>query len=256
MGMQFTFGPGECVIAPQTDTYGNTITVPTPYRLGGFQDANFETSSEVKMMYGSNGYPIAVAAGKGKTSLKLKMGQVSIDAWNGIFIGQPLNETVGITGAVMDTSGSTIPTTPFQITPTVPGSGTWSEDLGVIDGNGRAFKAVASGPTTGQYSVAAGVYTFASADTGTKVFISFGYTATSTTAKTLVAQNAPMGNKPRLIVNLVTSFQGNQFRLKLYSAIATKATLPGKLDDFAYPEIDLDAFADINNDIFMLAGAQ
>ena len=254
--MQFTFGPGECVITPVTDTYGNSIAVPTPRRMGAFQEANFDSSAEIKPMNGSNMYPITVGTGKGKTSLKLKMGQVSVDQFNGIYIGQPLNQTASQTGAVMDTSGSVIPATPFQITQVIPGSGTWSEDLGVVDGSGNVYKAVASGPTTHEYSVAAGVYTFAAADTGNKVFISFGYTATSTTAQTLVVQNSPMGTKPKLIVNLVQTFQGSQFRLKLYSAIATKITLPGKLDDFAYPEIDLEGFADSNNDVFMLAGAQ
>lgn len=70
----------------------------------------------------------------------------------------------------------TIPATPFQVTPDQL-NGPWAQDAGVVNGTtGVAMVKVASGtPTAGQYKVAAGIYTFAAADTGVPVLISYSY---------------------------------------------------------------------------------
>ncbi len=67
----------------------------------------------------------------------------------------------------------TIPATPFQIT-AAQVQGTWGQDDGLTI-NGVAGVPVASSPATGQYSVAAGVYTFAAADTGKAVVMNYSY---------------------------------------------------------------------------------
>lgn len=67
----------------------------------------------------------------------------------------------------------TIPETPFQLTPTT--GGLWSVDRGVYINSLVATK-VASGPTAGQYAVDdAGQYTFAAADAGLPVTMTYGY---------------------------------------------------------------------------------
>src|SRR5581483_11374955 len=91
-------------------------------------------------------------------------------------LGTGQTTSTGITALYDDATGAAIPATPYQITPTVPSSGTWLADLGVVDINGNPYTRVASAPATGQYSVAAGVYTFAAADTGKTVYINFRYT--------------------------------------------------------------------------------
>jgi hypothetical protein len=54
--------------------------------------------------------------------------------------------------------------------------GAWGSDLGVgYVSSGAALAAVATSPTIGEYSVAAGLYTFASGDSGAAVSISYGY---------------------------------------------------------------------------------
>jgi hypothetical protein len=54
--------------------------------------------------------------------------------------------------------------------------GLWGRDLGVTYGsNGAPFVAVSSNPAAGQYSVSAGLYTFAAGDSGAAVAISYGY---------------------------------------------------------------------------------
>lgn len=72
---------------------------------------------------------------------------------------------------------STIPNTgPFTIT--VPDSAYFFEDNGVVKG-GVAMTKVVGAPAAGQYSVAAGVYTFNGADNNDPVTISYTYTVSS-----------------------------------------------------------------------------
>lgn len=52
--------------------------------------------------------------------------------------------------------------------------GEWASDQGVLI-NGVAATAVASTPSAGQYSVSAGVYTFAAANAGEPVSLTYGY---------------------------------------------------------------------------------
>lgn len=49
----------------------------------------------------------------------------------------------------------------------------WLEDLGVKDANGATMVRVSSNPTSGQYTVSDGVYTFNSAQNGATVYISY-----------------------------------------------------------------------------------
>ncbi len=63
----------------------------------------------------------------------------------------------------MAIESSVIPGTPFQIT--VSHSANFRKDLGVVNlTTGKRMKRVTAGPAAGQYTVAAGVYTFASAE--------------------------------------------------------------------------------------------
>ena len=68
----------------------------------------------------------------------------------------------------------TIPAAPYQITAAQP-QGAWGQDDGVTIA-GVAATPVAAAPVTGQYAVQAGVYTFAAADTGKAVALSYSYT--------------------------------------------------------------------------------
>jgi hypothetical protein len=68
----------------------------------------------------------------------------------------------------------TIPGTPFQVTALGP-YGDWATDQGVTYVSGTPLVPVPSGPARGQYSVSAGKYTFAAADAGLGVLISYGY---------------------------------------------------------------------------------
>jgi hypothetical protein len=115
---------------------------------------------------------------------------------------------------------------------------------------------VASAPATGQYSVAAGIYTFAAADTGLIVFIDYQYTFTSTIAKKSTVLNVPMGNIPTFRTEVQTSYQGKQFVLTFPQCVGSKLAFATKLDDFMIPEFDIEAFADASGNVVTYSTAE
>lgn len=240
---QYVFGAGILWATPLVDAYGNAIVNGTPVQLAVSQEVSMDESFETKKLYGQNQFPVDVGRGKANVTVKAKAAQVNALTVNSIIFGQTL--VAGLDSYKYDVVGSLIPTTPFQITPTVPNSGTWAGDCGVRNANGNPMTKVASAPATGQYSVAAGIYTFAAADTGLLVFISFRYTsATPASAKKMTIQNVPMGAAP--IVQLDVFFQknGKDFATRYPQAIANKMSWQSKLDDYMVPEMDFDVFAD------------
>lgn len=252
--MLLGFGSGVLVGTPLTDANGNAIANPTPIQFGVLQDTSIDFSFDIKELYGQYQYPVAVGRGKGKITGKSKFAQMNGLSLNSVIFGQTL--VAGTLSEVIDTVGTAIPTTPFQITPTVPGSGTWAVDLGVIGPNGQIFQRVASAPATGQYSVAAGVYTFAAADTAKVVRISYQYTAASTTAQKLTVNNGLMGYAPQFRADFFMSYNGKPLVLTLPACISSKLTLATKIDDFTIPEFDFSGFADSSNNIAYLGLAE
>lgn len=242
--MQLQFGAGAIFAKPITDAYGNAVAVPTPVRIAGTQEYSLEFSGDLKEFHGSGRYALAVAQGKVKLGGKIKAALVNGLALNTLFFG------MGTTGGTMeavkdDTVGVLIPTTPFTVTPVVPSAGTWIEDLGVISASGIGLVRVASAPTTGQYSVAAGVYTFAAADVATRVYISLRYTFALAAAKRIELSNLDMGQTPRFKMIYQGQFNNKRCIVVLESVVAPKLTLIGaKNDDFSVPEIEFNAQTD------------
>jgi hypothetical protein len=251
---QFGFGAGVLVGTAQSDAAGNTIATPTPIQFGILQEASVDLNFDVKELFGQYQFPVAIGRGKGKIGGKAKWAQMNGLTINSLFFGQTL--TSGELGEVIDTTGTAIPTTPFTITPTVPNSGTWTNDLGVLDANGLPMTRVVSAPATGQYSVAAGVYTFAAADTGKVVRISFQYTATSTSKKRMTISNVLMGYAPQFRCDLLVPYAGKQFVLTLPACVGTKLSFATKLDDFMVPEFDFSAFADASGAVAYLGTSE
>jgi len=241
---QYSFGAGVLWGTPTLDAYGNAIaaTAATPVQFGVLQEVNLDVSFDNKMLYGQNQFPVAVGRGKGKISGSAKFAQINGLMLNSLFFGQTMAN--GIINDVYDTTGAAIPATPYAITPTVPGSGTWVRDLGVRNASGLPMTRVVSAPATGQYMVAAGVYTFAAADTGLTVFINYQYTATSLIAKKSTIINLPMGYAPAFTCDLFSPYAGKAVTITLPNCIGSKFTFATKQDDFIIPEFDFDAFAD------------
>ncbi|MFW5397683.1 MAG: hypothetical protein XXXNARYT_003411 [Candidatus Accumulibacter regalis] len=242
--MQLIFGAGDFYGVPLLDAQGNTISNPTPIKVGAMQEMSIEFSGDLKELHGQNQFAIAVGRGKVKSTGKIKGAQIHGAALNSLFFGNGV--TAGTMMAIStDAVGTAIPSTPYTITPTPPASGTWVEDLGVLNSNAVPLTRVASAPATGQYSVAAGVYTFAAADTGNVVYINYRYSYTLAAAKRIALTNLPMGYAPTFGARMQTTFQGKKTLVVLASVVSTKLMLfSTKQDDFSVPEIDFTAQAD------------
>lgn len=249
---QYLFGAGTLWGTPLADANGNAIANPSPVNFGALQDISLDISFDTKMLYGSQQFPLAVGRGKGKVSGKARAAKINGAMWNAIVFGQTLN--TGGRAEVFDTTGKAIPATPFTITVSntaadathvqIPNSGTLDTFLGVRDQNNNPMTRVASAPTTGQYSIAGGVITFAAADTGQTVFIDYAYTYTSSVAREGTVQNVLMGYAPQFQVDLYIPYAGKQLMVRLPNCISTKLSIATKLDDFTEPEFDFEAFAD------------
>lgn len=242
--MQLQFGAGDLFATLLRDANGNAVTNATPIRVAGMQEFNLDFQGDIKEFHGTQRYALAVAQGKVKTSGKFKAAIINGQALNTLFFGAGVSS--GTMSAIYaDTTGALVPGTPYTITPTVPSSGTWADDLGVVDSNGRTMVKVASAPATGQYSVSAGVYTFAAADTGITMYISFRYTYSAADAKRITLNNLQMGYTPQFKLFYQGAFSGKRSLIVLESVIAPKLTMFGaKNDDFSVPEMDFSAQAD------------
>lgn len=237
--MQVGFGAGTLWGTQLTDINGAAIANPTPTKFGALQDVSVDFGADIKKLHGSNAFPLLAVRGKQSITCKAKAAQMNGALINSIFFG--LVPTAGILDTVIDVTGVTVATT---VTPTVPGGGTWTQDLGVRNSVSVPLTRVASGPITGQYSVAAGVYTFAAADVGQTVYIDFEYTATSTSAKKIAIINPLMGAAPTFRADLSIKLNGKSLTMILLNCVSTKLNFATKLDDFLIPEFDFEAYAD------------
>ena len=248
----FLFGSGVVLATPQGSTpYGTTLNT-TPINVGLVQEVSLDIQATTKQLTGQSAYPLAVGIGTRKVTGKAKMARISGQALGTLFFGyQP---SVGQTLTSFAQSGA-IPGTPYQITPTVPSSGTWARDMGVVyAATGLPLQQVASGPTTGQYSVSAGAYTFASADTGLTVLISYQYTVTTTTTRTFTVANPTIGPALTFSLNLFAydPTTNAQFSCYLYNVVASKLSMGFKLEDFMMPELDFEVYANAAGNIMQL----
>lgn len=87
------------------------------------------------------------------------------------------NVVVGYSaGYAVESENAAVPAAPGPYTvPAAVPFGPWASDQSVTYNNGTALLAVTGTPSVGQYNVSAGLYTFAAADAGSAVLISYGF---------------------------------------------------------------------------------
>ena len=228
--MQNIFGSGVLFGTPLTDFAGAAIANPTPVQFGIAQEISLDISFDTKLLYGQQQFPVALGRGKGKVTGKVKNAQVFGALFNSIMFGQSLAS--GIISDVYDTVGKAIPATPFTITGStsdsaitflIPNAGTWVADLGVRNASGVPMTRVASAPATGQYSVSAGAYVFAAADTALVVYINYQYTATSTVAKKSTLTNPLLGYAPSFKADIYLPYNGKSMIWTLNNCVKQKS---------------------------------
>lgn len=242
----FSFGSGV-LIGTRTDV-ANT----TPVNFGLVQEVQLDLQFTAKELYGQYQFPVAIARGQGKASGKAKMARVSGLAFNHLFFGASL--VAGQLATAFGEAQSVPGSTPFTVS--VTNAGQWQDDCGVVYAtSGLPLTKVASAPAAGQYSVAAGVYTFNSADAGAAVLISYTYNVTGS-GQQLTLANPLLGTTPTFQAQLYTSFQGKPVNVKLFNCVSSKLTFASKLEDFVIPELDFDIFANAAGNVLQWSFAE
>lgn len=231
----YSFGSGN-LFGVRTD-----IANATPVKFGALQDVSIEFNFALKELYGQFQFPVAVGRGTAKIQGKAKFAQINGLAFNSLFFGQ--SQSTGQLLTAFNEAQSVPASTPFAVT--VANAASFGADLGVsYAATGLPLAKVASGPSQGQYAAAAnGVYTFAAADAGAAILVSYTYTLAGS-GNTAVIANQLLGAAPSFQAVFTESFQGKQVTLQLNQCVAQKLSLATKLDDFTIPEFDFSAFAD------------
>lgn len=229
---QYLFGTG--------DLYTMTVAGANPLKIGVLQDVSIDFSADIKQLYGQYQFPVDVARGKGKIEGKAATGVIDVLAFNDFYFGLS-GEATGQTLRANNEAGTVPAMSSYEIT--VTNSGTFTQDLGVAYADtGVALTQVASSPAQGEYSVAAGVYTFNMADASEDMLLSYLYTDSSA-GNTLTISNELMGATPKFKLVLSQIYDSKTFTLVLYSCVAEKLSLPIKQDDYTIADFSFQAQA-------------
>lgn len=240
------FGAGIVLAIP---TAGQTGANITPVEVGTVQGVKLTVSADIKSLFGLNSFPVDSAIGKRSIKGSFDYAQISGTLINNMIFGSAGSAVAGSTGTVSYREIDTVPAmSPYTVT--VANSAHFTLDNGVLyaSGNnaGQPFVRVASGPTVGEYTVASGVYTFAAADEGISVAISYTYSAPSD-GQTFSIGNSPMGSGPILSLQLPSPYQSPSLAnldrgIYLPNVRIGKLDLTTKLDDYEMFSSDFEAF--------------
>ena len=226
--------------------------------IGTLQEIQIDISSTNVTLMGQNQFAVAVARGEGKVTGTAKSGQIDLQLFSSLYLGQAIDAT-GYTKQVAAEAHTIPASSAYTVTVTNSASiSTTFIDLGVFYASGAGeLKAVAAGSeAVGKYSVNAstGVYTFAAADEGLGVLISYSYFAA--TGSRVLMTNQLMGFNPvfqLFLSNGYANVQGITYTtLKLYSCVSNKMSLPFKNKDFVVNDFAFDCFADQSGNILEL----
>jgi hypothetical protein len=237
------FGPGA-IFLQRTDTAN-----ATPLNIGRANEFQLDQQFTKKELYGQNQFPLFIARGSAKFTAKAKAALVSGIALNSAFFGMTIASGQQATAL---SEGGTIASAAV----TVANHAAFVADLGVVyAATGLPLTKAASSPSAGQYSVAAGVYTFNASDAGKAVLVSYTYTV-SGTGQELTLANPLMGTTPTFQAQLYTSFQGKPCNVKLFNCVSSKLSFATKLEDFTIPELDFDIFANAAGNVLQWSFAE
>lgn len=221
----------------------NNVSNPTPARFGVMQDQTITFKRSAKSLFGENQLAADVCGAELEVTGKVTMGTNNARILSDLIFGN-----AGTTGQVLeaDKESGTVPGS-STYTVTVANSANWTTDLGVRNvTSGKPMTRVASGPTTGQYSVAAGVYTFAAADANVPVQISYLWSS-SASGETVALTNQAMGKVGNFTAVMVFPWGTEQDVLTLNNCISTDHEIASKGGDYGKPTLGFMAACDTND---------
>src|SRR5512143_2657548 len=250
------FGPG-ILICTRTD-----LTPARQINVGYAQEFSIDFAGTTKQLFGQKQLPLVSARSTIKTTGKIKTAVLSGQAMNTLFWGQTVSTA---SGQIASNVGSTYTlSTASTAGLVVTNSTIFDADLGVTFVNsGLPGRRVSTGSETssGLYSVSSTgnpvFYYFSTADTtaltaGATNPIKITYTNTTTTGQSLIVTNQLIGVSPTFQLDYYTNLNqptAKPFVVRCYQAIASKATLAWKLEDFNMPESDFDLFANASDQL-------
>lgn len=237
----FVFGSGVLIGTPQGGT---------PINFGLAQEISLNVSTSTKALFGQYNFPVAIGSGTRKMTGKAKLARISGQALGSLFFG--VSPSVGGVQTQFGEAASVPANSPYAYTTNL--HATFVADQGVVyAASALPLKQVASNPSTGEYAVAAGVYTFAAGDAGAAVLISYTYTVTASGESIAVASQL-IGPSVTFSANLFASdpTTGKQFSVLLYNCVADKLAFGTKLEDFMVPELDFACFANAAGQVCQL----
>ena len=235
---QYAFGTGTLI--------GTSAAAgSTPLGFGALQNASVDFSFTTKPLFGQYNFALSVARGQGKIAIKAASAEISGLRYNQLFFDAAL--AAGMQAFSVGEVHSVPAATPYTVT--VTNSATFLDDQGVVYGaTGFPLQLVTGTPAQGQYSVSAGVYTFAAADASAPIYITYRYTVAAS-GQTLTITNQLLGVAPTFALVFSMTYQGAQFNFKLNNCVSNKLTIATKLEDFMMPDFEAEAFADAAGNI-------
>ncbi len=213
-----------------------------PQQLNTIQDIQVDWSGKGVELRGQLLYAIDARLADVSVKVKFQVGQYSLDMLNVLFFAGTLASGASQDTIVPDEAYS-VPSVSLSSQLTITGA---TEDLGVsLASNGSNFDRVLTSPATGQYTFALsagnGVYTFAAADAGLAILVSYVVPGTAAALQVpnnlqgyspnfeLVGWNPVGGNAP------ATAYNG----FRIFNCVATGLKpLAYKRDGFNMVEVD------------------
>jgi hypothetical protein len=200
-------GSGLLFVNPNGSNLAANVT---PFRPWTIQDFELTVKGKIQKLQGQYNTAEDIARVDQDWAFKFTMGRVDFFALNQMFYSDVSAGGGHVVNAIFQ---ATVPATPGPYTLTIapPSSGTFYADLGVeYTGafTGRFIKGAPSA-TAGIYSVvpSTGVYTFASADQGASIQISYSYTIASTPGTGYQANGQFQGWGPALDIWVYDNYQ-------------------------------------------------
>jgi hypothetical protein len=176
----------------------------------------------------------------------IKGRKIAGKAQSGEFDPTLLAKALGATSTVGKTNTYSEPLV-IAATVTVAHAATFVEALQVLDPNGTPMTKVASAPAAGQFSVAAGVFSFAAADVTSFAgkSVSIDYRATVATGSTnLVSAGTPKAAQTFRLVLTNPDLNGVPQEMTIFAAVIDKFAQTNKAEAFSETSIDFAAQAD------------
>lgn len=237
----FVFGSGVLIGTPQGGT---------PINFGLAQEVSLNIATSTKALYGQYNFPVAIGSGTRKMTGKAKLARISGQALGSLFFGVP--PSPGSTQTQFGEAASAPASSPYAYTPTHHAE--FVADQGVVyAASALPLKLVAANPAAGQYAVDGGLYTFAAADAGAAMLISYTY-AVADSGESVAVNAQLIGPSVTFSANLFAAdpTTGKPFSLLLYNCVADKLALGTKLEDFMIPELDFACFANAAGQVCQL----